>query len=493
MRIPQQRCVQAAGWPIRLLALFPIVCTVPAGAGTLDTDQAAGRALFISGLGAAGPVVAAVGAGQVAVPASSIPCASCHGRDGRGQPEGGVRPPDITWKTLSAPAVRPGSGDRPGYNLPAIVRAVTLGLDVQGRPLDPVMPRYRLRADDAAHLVSYLMTLGTRPDPGVAADRLTLGTVLPRPDAPSGALLHAAIDRLNADGGLLGRQVDLAIAPQAATPAEAVRQLLETRPVFALVAPWIAHDEPAVARYAEAEGVPMVGAETLFPDAAGPSPHGLFFLDGGVPAEVRVLALAAAALDAVPTAVVDRADLPDGEAVAQFFDRGGTPLRRTLRTGDTADTLVRDLSQAGIRRLLWLAPGFDGFAAAAAGAGYRPTVLAPAEFAAGLPSPILALRAGPGDQSAEALAAYRDLARTYHLPDTDRAAQIRALVAIRLLVDALERAGRDLTRESLVRALEATRDFRSGLIPPLSYGPGRRIGSTGAWIVRPGTAPEWLD
>lgn len=484
-----------------LLACLLLISTDPASAEPPDPSQAAGRTLFVAGTGTGGAIVAKLGAAQVAVPASSVPCASCHGRDGRGRPEGAIIPPDITGPTLGIPADRPspGGGRRRAYDPAAIVRAVTLGIDVEGRPLDPIMPRYQLTLEDAAHLVSYLKVLGTMADPGVTPDRLTLGTILVRPDAPAGALLRAFIDRLNTAGGLFGRRIDLVAAPAAASPAEAARQLLAAQPVFALVAPWIAHDERAIADYADAEGLPMVGAETLLPAAAGPSRRYLFFLDGGVPAEAQALALDAARLGSAPVALIEGGDAAAGGAAAAVFDRAGTPaLRRVPGPADTPAGLAGDLSRAGVGRILWLAPGLDGFAAAAAAMAYRPALLAPAEFGAGAlaggPLPVtLALRAGPDDQTAEALAAYRDLAMAYHLPDLDRPAQLRALVAIRLLVAALERAGRDVTRESLVSTLETIGDFRSGLMPALSFGPGRRIGSTGAWILSPGTAPAWLD
>ena len=484
---------------MRFFLLACLLIAIPASAETLDPDAAAGRALFRHGIGAAGAVAATLGAGQVPVQATAMPCASCHGRDGRGRPEGAVVPPDITGPVLGAPAERPGLGRRRGYDRAAIIRAVTLGIDAEGRVLDLVMPRYRLSLEDAGHLVAYLQSLGMAAEPGVTPDRLVLGTILAREDAPEGAVLRAFIDRLDTAGGLFGRQVELVARPAVPSPAEAVRRLLAERPVFALVAPWIAHDERAIADFAEADGVPMIGAETLFPDAAGPAQRYLFFLDGGVPAEARILAQEAGRLGPAKLALLERADLPAGDAAAAMFARAGTPvLRRRLGEADEPEALARDLAEAGIGRILWLAPGLDGFAAAAAGAGYRPALLAPAEFGAFLldhpmQPALLAFRSAPGDQTTEALQAYRELAAAYHLPAADQPAQLRALVAIRLAVDALERVGRDLTRERLVTALEAVRDFRSGLLPPISFGQSRRIGSTGVWLLRPGGAPEWVD
>jgi ABC-type branched-subunit amino acid transport system substrate-binding protein len=468
-----------------LLTACFLLLSLPASAQTLDVDQAAGKALFRAGTGAAGPVGAAVGAGQVEVPAASLPCASCHGRDGRGRPEGAVAPPDITAPVLRAPAAT-----RRGYDDAAIVAAVTLGRDVEGRPLDPVMPRYRLSLADAGHLTSYLKTLGMTPEPGLTPDRLVLGTILARPDAPAGKLLQAFFDRLDAAGGLFGRKLALVVAPPADSPSDAARRLLAAQPVFALVAPWIAQDERGFADLAEAEDLPAIGAETLRPDAAGPAPHGVFFLDGGVPAEAQALAIAADRLGAAPAMIVAAPPFA-GPADRDWI--GTPPQRRLLGAGDTPAALVRALLGAGIGRILWLAPGLDAFAAAAAESGYHPALLAPAEFAPAKLPITVALRSGPADRSEAGLDDYRDLARQAGLPDEDRPAQLRALAAARLLVAALERAGHDVTREKLIAALEATGDFRTGLVPPLSYGASRRIGSTGAWILSPDGTVVWVD
>ena len=62
-------------------------------------------------------------------------------------------------------------------------------------------------------------------------------------------------------------------------------------------------------------------------------------------------------------------------------------------------------------------------------------------------------------------------------------AQISAYTAARIMVEALQQAGRNLSREALVSALESMDDFHPGLVPPVSYGPERRIGTTGGHIV----------
>jgi len=47
----------------------------------------------------------------------------------------------------------------------------------------------------------------------------------------------------------------------------------------------------------------------------------------------------------------------------------------------------------------------------------------------------------------------------------------------------LQRSGRDLTRAKFVAELAALQDFDTGLVPPVSFGPSRRVGARGAHIV----------
>jgi ABC-type branched-subunit amino acid transport system substrate-binding protein len=78
------------------------------------------------------------------------------------------------------------------------------------------------------------------------------------------------------------------------------------------------------------------------------------------------------------------------------------------------------------------------------------------------------------------LSALRD---RYKLTARHTASQLSALAAAKVFVEALKRAGQDLTREKLVTALEGLYDYDTGLTPRLTFGPNRRVGAAGAYLV----------
>jgi hypothetical protein len=78
---------------------------------------------------------------------------------------------------------------------------------------------------------------------------------------------------------------------------------------------------------------------------------------------------------------------------------------------------------------------------------------------------------------------YGGLAERYKLPREHIQAQLAALAAAQLFVEGLRRAGRELSRQRLVEGIEKLYQFQTGVTPPLTYGPNRRIGARGAHIM----------
>jgi ABC-type branched-subunit amino acid transport system substrate-binding protein len=78
---------------------------------------------------------------------------------------------------------------------------------------------------------------------------------------------------------------------------------------------------------------------------------------------------------------------------------------------------------------------------------------------------------------------FRLLGEKYKLTPKHLAAQVSAYSSAKILIEALKRTGKDLSREGLIQALEGFYNYQTGLTPPITYGPNRRIGAMGAYIV----------
>ena len=58
-----------------------------------------------------------------------------------------------------------------------------------------------------------------------------------------------------------------------------------------------------------------------------------------------------------------------------------------------------------------------------------------------------------------------------------------AFAAAKIFTEALQRAGRDLNREKLVTALEGFYEYDTGVTPSITFGPNRRVGAGGSYVV----------
>jgi cytochrome c553 len=141
-----------------------------------------GRQIYTEGRSSrAAPINASLG--RDSVPATLLPCIQCHGADGRGRSEGGVRPADIRPATL-ARALRDERRQRPAYDTAHLRRAITMGIDAGGQPLDVAMPRYALSLADADELLAYIAKLDSQAVPGVSERRIRIAL---RSDLPLAA------------------------------------------------------------------------------------------------------------------------------------------------------------------------------------------------------------------------------------------------------------------------------------------------------------------
>jgi ABC-type branched-subunit amino acid transport system substrate-binding protein len=95
----------------------------------------------------------------------------------------------------------------------------------------------------------------------------------------------------------------------------------------------------------------------------------------------------------------------------------------------------------------------------------------------------LAFPTVPTDVSAAGASEYSALLQRNKLQSTHAAAQASAMAAAKILVHALELCGKDLSREKLITTLEGLYEYDTGLMPKITFGPNRRIGALGAYVV----------
>ncbi|MGH9425847.1 MAG: c-type cytochrome, partial [Terriglobia bacterium] len=82
----------------------------------LSPQERRGQNIYL-GLGDSSdpPIKALIGDPPTEAEGALMACANCHGKDGRGKPEGGVVPSDITWQALTRPytVTHPGGRTHP--------------------------------------------------------------------------------------------------------------------------------------------------------------------------------------------------------------------------------------------------------------------------------------------------------------------------------------------------------------------------------------------
>lgn len=209
-----------------------ILCTIAVGlVGNLSpliaqetSPQERGKSIFQKGISLTGNDVFAVMSG-IDVPASVLPCSSCHGANGKGKPEGGVTPSNITWSALltSFTGKRKNGRTHIPYSTKTLKRAITMGFDPSGNKLHSTMPQYKMTATDIADLVAYMQVLGETKATGVTDSTITIGWMpliekeYKKVAEAEKKVVHAFFEKVNAEGGIYNRKIKL-IEDNTSTP-----------------------------------------------------------------------------------------------------------------------------------------------------------------------------------------------------------------------------------------------------------------------------------
>ncbi len=441
-----------------------------------------GRDIYTRGLGAEGlEIEATMGDGAADVPAALLPCANCHGYDGRGNSEGGVVPPNVRWSELTKPyAITATNGRRrPPYDERSFARAMIEGLDSAGHQLSNVMPKYRMSPQQISDLIAYVRVLGVEKTNGVAPAAIRLAATFPAQGegARAGALISRVLSSYFAERGEIhGRRVVVDSIPLARSDRRAIEEAFGDEPPLTIVAPLMAGDA-ALTDFATTHRIllltPMASAS-----AAAIESRFRLSLYAGIVDQARSLMQFVSARTGVAQPMV----LVDSTAVRPALERDGA------RVVDSIDTLERVPDAVLIADPV---TRIDDWLARLDQRAWHPYILLTS--AAIPPKPpvapngfhgkvFAAVPALPSDPSASGLAEFREFARRNNLAREGESMQRYAYAAARLLEKALVDSGRDLRGEVLISSLEKIYRFDTGVTRPVTFTPSQHVG-TGASIV----------
>ena len=371
--------------------------------------------------------------------------------------------------------------------------------------------------EGAALISILLLVLIVALSPGDAAAQVGVGDteiVLGGSNSFSGPLAYAGeqltkfgVDLyfrvINDAGGIHGRKVRTIYYDDGSRPADALantRKLVEQDHVFAIIVPQGSPPVAAMLEYLERLKVPL-----LFPYQVSPATRSRRYVFSGIPLTDRsskmtidylagtrkykrfaalhqdddygktvIAALAKdlaryglklTATESVKPGTTDvktqiaklRAAKPEVTLLALVPGPAAYALRERRDIGWT-DTLMVSMGQLTDERYLALAA--DG------SEGVEGLSFLPDPLASDLP----------------AVQAYRSHLIKYFPRSEPNRYSLAGYYAGMLFTEAAMRAGRNLTRESLITALESFKGYESGLVPPLTIGPDHETQKQGFWV-----------
>ena len=471
--------------------------------GSLTLTEARGRQIYQTGESSSGvPIVANLGDSQTGIPGAALVCLNCHGADGHGEPEGGIYPSVVTWSALTRPYVArlEGGRRREPYNERLLRRAITMGIDPSGNPLNRAMPRYNLSQQDLDDLIAWLRKIGTDLPPGVTETSIRVGVLLPPTETFAelnravSATLAAFFEQLNSSGGLYSRRIDVRTVAAPSDPQQrmaALQKLMEREEPFVVLNVWMEGAESELRPSLSNVSVPVICPMTVAPPITEAPFSNVFHLYSGLRGQVSVLAnlhRRRSGVESALTAVICResgrsrklADVVSSSlvgsnpSVVPVDDQAATEsLARRMKQdevrvvflidyGDVERQLLREAAQIGWLPAIFASGSLTG----------REVLDAPEAFQ----GRIMLAFCGSGGTLGASDERFREFVERHKLADMDAAVVQDTYASASILVKALTDAGSDVRHATLIESLEQMHEFNTGVLSPVSFGPNRRVG-----------------
>jgi ABC-type branched-subunit amino acid transport system substrate-binding protein len=499
---------------IRVFLFISVLFAGSAAYAQLTESERRGKAIYLRGESPSGKKITAM-LGDLDVPSSTMTCGGCHGLRGEGKTEGGVSAGNLTWSNLvkSYGHTHPTGRKHGAFDEKLFSRSLVQGLDPAGNELLVAMPRFEMSPEDMADLVAYLKRIETDRDPGLTETTIKIGTILPKDGvlsetaAAMKGVLAAYFANVNDKGGIYNRRIELQTidaGSDAATTAANARKAVENGDLFALVSGLSAGADKELATLTRDAEIPFIGAATLLTQTNARENRSLFYLLPGAGPQARALVNYAARNPELRKSrlaiVYSQNELALAAATAledQARQLGWSSIiKKDFSSGQfDAAAAVGDLKAQGAEAVFLFGGGGEdtAFISAAASANWTPHIFLLGSFTGKalvktLPPSLkdrvfLAYPTVPADVAPEGLAELRVLEEKYKFLPGHTASKLNAFAAAKIFTEALKRAGRDLSREKLVTALEGLYEYNTGVTPSITFGPNRRVGSMGSYVV----------
>ena len=287
-----------------------ILVVPPTSAGTIAPTV--GEILYRQGTLASGARVTGYRESGGSTSGVNAACVNCHRASGLGTVEGRTVIPPITSKylfrtgVLIAPEspthhVVSASAGRSAYTDETLARAISEGLDPDGRTLDYLMPRYKLDLETMSSLIGYLKKLSSGAVPGVGADTLHFATIItPDADPVKRRGMLDVLEHFFAVKSAVYRPIpppqratrmmyhvprkwqlhvwDLAGAPE--SWGEQLHKKLRAEPVFAVISGLGGRNWGPVHRFCEQESIPCLFPNVDLPVVAEGDFYDVYFSKG---------------------------------------------------------------------------------------------------------------------------------------------------------------------------------------------------------------------
>lgn len=516
---PRSESFRSAMSPARLSrASFVLGALVTSGVFADSNSRRSGEQLFRTGLDANGQPVQAVVAGNLQTDSTTLRCSSCHGGSGMGTAEAGRVAAPIRWRLLTQPGSN-SHGRRAAYDVETVRRAIQLGVDSEGRALEPLMPRYAFDDATLESLLAFLKARDELPSPGLTETSVEIATIV-TPDADREAaasmqaVLAACVRDINdalrhsppsatAAGKTAMRSLKLAVWQLKGDPTTWQQQLqrrYKQAPVFAVVSGIGATDWMPVHEFCDQTALPCLLPNIDFVPANADGGQSLYF-SRGLQAEVDVIAAALSAGSATSVVQIFKRDAA-GSIVAQRLRQRLTASTK-LELVDATPVTALNAMMPGAAVVLWLdTPSLAALPPLPTAA----PVFVSSTFADGtVPHSAPLAAQGPitwiqpfalGDEWQRRSKNFASFMRKHRLQGHQTRVEEQTWFACRLFGDALLHVSRWLDREYLFETLDHVSGpaAQSATYPHLSFGPGQRYTSKGVYSVPvvPLGEPRWI-